>query len=309
MSILCHMSDQLNNNGVNNCDSQFNLDVKRKKINPVVHNPFNTSYIIPNHFVAPYPHLSPQENKSKVLNDNWCDKQIGATNPNISYSTDISKARYPPINYHSPGRYPSIDGINVNYNQNIDPNYKQPSLPNFQPIANHWGFNYYQHDQIPLLYYHNSAPDVMESSTSNSTFKEKSFSKCSQSLNDSNQSSTSSIGSKSQSTSSTPIVGSSFIHLTIDTIEKVENSNSIRTRKNLSEEHYSILINWLKDNLEHPYPSYAEKEKLKQQTGLTSNQLSNFFINARRRKLPKLRRQAKRLKAQQQKQNPDPQYK
>lgn len=86
---------------------------------------------------------------------------------------------------------------------------------------------------------------------------------------------------------------SNFIHLTVDTLEKDEFVPT-KARKNLSKQHYNLLIDWLKEHLDHPYPSHAEKSELQKSTGLTSYQLSNFFINARRRKLPLLKKQSKK---------------
>lgn len=57
-------------------------------------------------------------------------------------------------------------------------------------------------------------------------------------------------------------------------------------RANYSKEVSKILKNWLKDNLNNPYPSEAEKNELKKITGLDCTQINNWFINARRRILP-----------------------
>lgn len=39
-------------------------------------------------------------------------------------------------------------------------------------------------------------------------------------------------------------------------------------------------------HLNHPYPTEDEKQDFMMQTGLQMNQISNWFINARRRQLP-----------------------
>ncbi|KAF2077772.1 hypothetical protein CYY_000893 [Polysphondylium violaceum] len=56
----------------------------------------------------------------------------------------------------------------------------------------------------------------------------------------------------------------------------------------LSPQAKEILDSWLKSHLEHPYPSPEEKENLQKSTGLSPNQISNWFINTRRRKIPQL---------------------
>jgi len=56
-----------------------------------------------------------------------------------------------------------------------------------------------------------------------------------------------------------------------------------KRRGNLPKVATNILKKWLFDHLFHPYPTEEEKSVLGQQTGLTMNQISNWFINARRR--------------------------
>lgn len=67
-----------------------------------------------------------------------------------------------------------------------------------------------------------------------------------------------------------------------------------KTRNNLPKEITYILLRWLNDHLNHPYPSSFEKNELMALTGLNQQQLSNWFINARRRKIKTLKEQ-KRL--------------
>lgn len=43
------------------------------------------------------------------------------------------------------------------------------------------------------------------------------------------------------------------------------------------------LKKWFFLNVSHPYPSYAEKEQLAKETGLTHSQVSNWFTNSRKR--------------------------
>ncbi|KAF7729455.1 hypothetical protein EC973_004435 [Apophysomyces ossiformis] len=59
-----------------------------------------------------------------------------------------------------------------------------------------------------------------------------------------------------------------------------------RRRGNLPKPVTAILRQWLVDHCRDPYPTEEEKNMLKAETGLTLNQISNWFINARRRILP-----------------------
>ncbi|CAZ82989.1 unnamed protein product [Tuber melanosporum] len=61
-----------------------------------------------------------------------------------------------------------------------------------------------------------------------------------------------------------------------------------RRRGNLPKHVTDLLRGWLNDHLHHPYPTEDEKQMLMQQTGLNINQVSNWFINARRRRLPSI---------------------
>ncbi|KAK4255123.1 hypothetical protein QN277_008160 [Acacia crassicarpa] len=52
-------------------------------------------------------------------------------------------------------------------------------------------------------------------------------------------------------------------------------------QKGLPERAVSVLRAWLFDHFLHPYPTDADKHMLAARTGLTRNQVSNWFINAR----------------------------
>lgn len=67
-----------------------------------------------------------------------------------------------------------------------------------------------------------------------------------------------------------------------------------KTRNNLPKETTYILLKWLNEHLNHPYPNSFEKNQLMMSTGLNQQQLSNWFINARRRKI-KILKEQKRL--------------
>ncbi|CAO3627173.1 unnamed protein product [Mucor fragilis] len=64
------------------------------------------------------------------------------------------------------------------------------------------------------------------------------------------------------------------------------NNNGRRRRGNLPKSVTAILKQWLIDHSRHPYPTEEEKRGLRIKTDLTLNQISNWFINARRRILP-----------------------
>lgn len=58
-----------------------------------------------------------------------------------------------------------------------------------------------------------------------------------------------------------------------------------QSRSNLPKETIQILNSWLLNHLNNPYPTAQEKRELLIKTGLTKIQLSNWFINVRRRKI------------------------
>ncbi|KAJ5653127.1 hypothetical protein N7490_000130 [Penicillium lividum] len=66
---------------------------------------------------------------------------------------------------------------------------------------------------------------------------------------------------------------------------------SKRRRGNLPKPVTDILRTWFHDHLDHPYPSEEDKQQFMTRTGLSISQISNWFINARRRQLPALRNQ------------------
>ncbi|KAE9367739.1 hypothetical protein N431DRAFT_296858, partial [Stipitochalara longipes BDJ] len=63
-------------------------------------------------------------------------------------------------------------------------------------------------------------------------------------------------------------------------------SKQRKRRGNLPKETTDKLRAWFVAHLQHPYPTEDEKQELMRQTGLQMNQISNWFINARRRQLP-----------------------
>jgi hypothetical protein len=56
-----------------------------------------------------------------------------------------------------------------------------------------------------------------------------------------------------------------------------------KRRPNHSAQVRKILLAWLEEHKQHPFPTVKEKEILMEKTGLDLKQLDNWFINARRR--------------------------
>jgi hypothetical protein len=64
-----------------------------------------------------------------------------------------------------------------------------------------------------------------------------------------------------------------------------------KRRGYLSEESVAVLRQWLWDHLDNPYPSEEDKTELSDQLGLSMTQVNNWFTNARRRNVAKMREQ------------------
>lgn len=98
---------------------------------------------------------------------------------------------------------------------------------------------------------------------------------------------------------SRPLVGRSLFaeakspEATKQQVPPTLNSGKVRTRNNLPKGTTQILLKWLNEHLNHPYPNSFEKTQLIISTGLNQQQLSNWFINARRRKIKALRQKQK----------------
>jgi len=60
-----------------------------------------------------------------------------------------------------------------------------------------------------------------------------------------------------------------------------------KRRGNLPKPATRLLQEWLSKNLQHPYPTEQQKLQFANQTGLTTKQIDNWFINTRRRQMIK----------------------
>ncbi|KAK9469989.1 homeobox KN domain-containing protein [Dipodascopsis tothii] len=74
------------------------------------------------------------------------------------------------------------------------------------------------------------------------------------------------------------------------TIKRRKRSHNLRTEapqrnRRLAPKDARVLVDWLKCNVEDPYPSAEEKLSMAEKTGLRKSQIENWFINARRRGL------------------------
>ena len=65
----------------------------------------------------------------------------------------------------------------------------------------------------------------------------------------------------------------------------VKKKTKKKTRNNLPKHVIDVLNEWLEAHLDNPYPTSLEKKELIAKTSLSNVQLSNWFINVRRRKL------------------------
>lgn len=81
---------------------------------------------------------------------------------------------------------------------------------------------------------------------------------------------------------------------TANTEADLNQSNSNRKgklkRTNYSKGVSKTLKTWLRDHIRNPYPTEAEKIELCRITGLDHTQINNWFINARRRILPLMKK-------------------
>lgn len=64
-----------------------------------------------------------------------------------------------------------------------------------------------------------------------------------------------------------------------------EHGQGNKKRTNLPRETIKILNEWILRNMDNPYPNHSQKRILLDRTGLSNVQLSNWFINKRRRRI------------------------
>ncbi|MCJ1290539.1 hypothetical protein MMC34_002078 [Xylographa carneopallida] len=86
--------------------------------------------------------------------------------------------------------------------------------------------------------------------------------------------------------------GSGSYPLSYDGSSEQGDGKQKRRRGNLPKTVTDTLRVWFTEHIAHPYPTEEEKQILMSQTGLTISQISNWFINARRRSLPQMTKQA-----------------
>lgn len=88
--------------------------------------------------------------------------------------------------------------------------------------------------------------------------------------------------------SSTPISPGIMARTNSETTSEKHSDKKVikkKTRTNLPKHVIDVLNEWLKSHLDNPYPTSLEKKDLISKTSLSNVQLSNWFINVRRRKL------------------------
>eukprot|EP00026_Physarum_polycephalum_P008515 Phypoly_transcript_08603.p1 GENE.Phypoly_transcript_08603~~Phypoly_transcript_08603.p1 ORF type:complete len:338 (+),score=101.50 Phypoly_transcript_08603:448-1461(+) len=71
--------------------------------------------------------------------------------------------------------------------------------------------------------------------------------------------------------------------INVDDFTRSHTEDHKKRRGNLPKTATNLLKKWLMEHLYHPYPTEDEKGILSHQTSLSMNQISNWFINARRR--------------------------
>ncbi|KAL6929702.1 hypothetical protein ACO0SA_001106 [Hanseniaspora valbyensis] len=73
--------------------------------------------------------------------------------------------------------------------------------------------------------------------------------------------------------------------ISLNNVSNINKDDNWLTRNNLPKHVIDVLNEWLEAHLDNPYPTSLEKKELIAKTSLSNVQLSNWFINVRRRKL------------------------
>lgn len=168
----------------------------------------------------------------------------------------------------------SIDSLHspYNYNYNTNNNNNNSSISNTNTINN---YNYSPHSRSNSFFYTTNNINTSTSLIINtpSTSLETLTSVAQHSFGD------------TPSPNDDKIIQKPITTSTRSSISSITSKNGKKKRANLPKESTTILLNWLHENIDHPYPNSKEKLNLMSKTGLTAQQLSNWFINARRRKI------------------------
>ncbi|MQM10012.1 hypothetical protein Taro_042898 [Colocasia esculenta] len=77
------------------------------------------------------------------------------------------------------------------------------------------------------------------------------------------------------------IMNTSFCHQRVHCPTAINQQPIWRPQRGLPERAVTVLRSWLFEHFLHPYPTDMDKQMLAKQTGLSRNQVSNWFINAR----------------------------
>lgn len=130
----------------------------------------------------------------------------------------------------------------------------------------------------------NSKTPSPSPTTTSTTATRLPTSRASKTRSNSNLTNESRSSSVDSTTSATDIESVNSTKSNNSTTNSNSNSSS-RKRTNLPKETIEILNDWIMQNMDNPYPNHIQKKILLAKTGLSNIQLSNWFINKRRRRI------------------------